>query len=106
MSYAARIHDGRLPAGWDKVEGKDNYKAAMVAIVAWEQVRGADPSFPACAIAHRERLIAEVEAMLKSGPPAEDAATPFTRACQAVMAEMNRAEPLKLVGQTEEGELV
>lgn len=81
-------------------------KAAVITAIAWEQVRGFDPPFPACAIAHRERLIAEVESLLKAGPPSDQTVlTPFLEAAIAVIASINQADQLRLDGETDLGDI-
>ena len=47
-----------------------------------------DPSFPVCAAAHREKLIAEVEALLKVGPPPQEGETRFTDAAMAIIRDI------------------
>jgi hypothetical protein len=105
-SVIARQHDGRVPPDWNApaVPSEGFAKAAVIAAIAWEQVRATDPPFPACAIAHREKLIAEVEALLKSGPPNQDVLTPFLEAAIAVIASINQAEQLQLPGETDTGD--
>jgi len=90
-SLAAREHDGRIPLSWSVPTTPSEFyaKAAVIAAVSWEAVRNTDPPFPACAISHRERLIAEVEALLKSGPPSD----------QTVL------ERLQLPGDTDTGDI-
>lgn len=106
-SHAARVHDGHVPLSWSVPSTPSEFyaKAAVIAAVAWEAVRGTDPPFPACAIAHRERLIAEVEALLKVGPPNDSVLTPFLEAAIAVIASINQAEQLQLPGETDTGDI-
>lgn len=106
-SYAARVHDGAIPLSWSMpaTPGEFYAKAAVIAAVAWEAVRGIDPPFPACAIAHRERLIAEVETLLKVGNPSDQSVlTPFLEAAIAVIASIKESERLQLSGETDTGD--
>lgn len=104
-SLAAREHDGRIPNNWNMPDtpGEGYAKTAVIAAIAWEASKPAgDPPFPACAIAHRERLIAEVEALLKSGAPSDQSVlTPFLQAAIAVIASIDQSEQLRLSGETE-----
>ena len=62
----------------------------------------------ACSFAHREKLIAEVEAILKVGAPQEESATPFTRAAVALISDIraahDRAGQLQLADETPQGD--
>lgn len=109
LSYAARVNDGKIPDGWSEAVSEGVAQVAIIAALAWNAIKpAADPPFPACSFAHRERLVAEVEGILKAGPPISEAATPFTTAACALIddirAHLNRAEPLQLVGKTEQGD--
>ena len=109
LSYAQRINDGKIPAGWSEAVDEKVAQANVIAAIAWSAVKdAADPQFPACSFAHREKLIAEVEAILKSGAPQPDAASPFTDAACALIAEIraahNRADQLRLTDETLEGD--
>lgn len=103
-SLAAREHDGHIPLSWTLPTMPSEFyaKAAVIAAVAWEVVRNTDPPFPACTISHRERLIAEVEALLKCGAPSDQSVlTPFLEAALAVIESINKSEQLRLDGETE-----
>jgi hypothetical protein len=106
-SLAARQHDGQIPRSWNipDTPGEGYAKTAVIAAVAWEASKPVgDPPFPACTIAHRESLIAEVEALLKSGPPNQSVLTPFLEAALAVIDSINQAERLQLPGDTDTGD--
>ena len=108
-SIIGRQHDGAIPASWSApaVPSEGFAKAAVIAAIAWQTVKpAADPPFPACAIAHRESLIAEVEALLKSGPPADQSVlTPFIEAALAVIDSIDQTEQLRLNGETDTGDI-
>lgn len=109
VSVIGRQHDGAVPASWSApaVPSEGFAKAAVISAIAWEVSKPVgDPPFPACAIAHRERLIAEVEALLKSGPPSDQTVlTPFLEAAIAVIASINQADQLRLDGETDLGDI-
>ncbi len=102
MAYAARVNDGKIPEGWSEAVSEGVAQANVIAALAWEKVRDPrDPPFVACSFSHREKLVATVESILKVGPPNE-AATPFTDAAVALVAEINKyLNRLRLTGETE-----
>lgn len=108
-SLAARQHDGHIPASWSApdVPNEGYAKTAVIAAIAWQASKPAtDPPFPACALAHREKLIAEVEALLKYGaPPDQTVLTPFLEAAIAVIASIDKADQLQLPGETDTGDI-
>jgi hypothetical protein len=107
-SHAARQHDGQIPLSWTVPATPSEFyaKAAVIAAVAWQASKPVDdPPFPACTITHRERLIAEVEALLKCGAPSDQSVlTPFLEAALAVIDSINQSEQLTLLGATEPGD--
>lgn len=108
ISQISRQHDGVVPPDWSApaVPGEFFAKAAVIAAIAWEQVRTTDPPFPACTITHRECLIAEVEALLKCGLPSDQSVlTPFLEAALAIIASINQADQLRLEGETATGDI-
>lgn len=106
MAYAARVNDGKIPAGWSEAVSEGVAQANVIAALAHEKIRGVDPPFVACSFAHREKLVAEIEAILKVGAPIEEARTPFIDAALILIAEvrahLDRAGQLQLTGETVE----
>ena len=109
MAYIARINDGKVPKGWSEAVSEGVAQANVIAALAHAAIKDpADPQFPACSFAHREKLIAEVEAILKVGAPQEESATPFTRAAVALISDIraahDRAGQLQLADETPQGD--
>lgn len=109
VSVIGRQHDGAVPISWNMPDtpGEGYAKTAVITAIAWEASKPfGDPPFPACTIAHRERLIAEVEALLKCGSPSNQSVlTPFIEAALAVIDSINQSEQLKLTGETDTGDI-
>lgn len=94
IAHSARINDGKIVTDVLAVTspGEEFAQVAVIAAAAWERVRPTtDPPFAACSPPHRERLIAEVEGILKSGAPLKEAATPFTDAVVEIVAAIKQA---------------
>jgi hypothetical protein len=74
LSIAKRMHAGEVPRSW--LTGDTHYqKAAVIAAVAWSEVKPADdPQFVDADQTFRENCIAVVETVMRGGEPDN---TPF-----------------------------